>query len=558
MTTATEQCNGTFPAQARPAASYYLSRGVLPIPVGFRSKIPTAEAWEQLRPAEADLDTLFPSGTRLNIGLLLGEPSHGLIDADLDCPQSIAAAPFFLPLTGWVSGRQSAPRSHYWYRVSEPPAKASTGWLDFNRKKLLELRSTGGQTVAPPSLHEDTGEAIEWRTLHEPAEVSIADLMRACQSLAAAALLARHWPAEGSRQDAALALAGGLLRGGLAQEQAERLVSATALAAGDEEHGKRAAAVGSTARTLAEGGQVTGWPRLAELLGPSGGVVAARVREWLGLTVRAEATDFTPEPLPWPEPPAEEVFYGLAGDTVRAVGPASEADPAALLLQVLVGFGNLLGRSAHCTVEADRHYGNESVVLVGQTSKGRKGTSWSHIRHLLAGVDDSWAKERVLSGLSSGEGVIWQVRDPIAKRERVKEHGAPVRYEDVEADPGVSDKRLLMVEPEFASVLKQLERQGNILSAVLRQAWDTGDLATLTKNSPARATVIVSQRRSSARDHVARSDSLHVDVEGAGAGTTPGSPAQHRWRRAGRSWRSRWRTPGRVGLPNRLLSLLAA
>jgi hypothetical protein len=94
----------------------------------------------------------------------------------------------------------------------------------------------------------------------------------------------------------------------------------------------------------------------------------------------------------------------------------------------------------------------------------------------------------VLSGLSSGEGVIWQVRDPIAKRERIKERGEPVHYETIEADPGVSDKRLLIVEPEFASVLRMAERQGSSLSAVLRLAWDCGDLATLTKNSPAKAT----------------------------------------------------------------------
>lgn len=37
-------------------------------------------------------------------------------------------------------------------------------------------------------------------------------------------------------------------------------------------------------------------------------------------------------------------------------------------------------------------------------------------------------------------------------------------------------------------MLKQLEGRGNILSAVLRQAWDGSDLRTLTKNSPTRAT----------------------------------------------------------------------
>jgi hypothetical protein len=93
----------------------------------------------------------------------------------------------------------------------------------------------------------------------------------------------------------------------------------------------------------------------------------------------------------------------------------------------------------------------------------------------------------VQTGLSSGEGLIWHVRDPIKKSERIKE-GRKVHYEEVEADPGVEDKRLLVYEPEFANVLKQTERQGNTLSAILRQAWDGNDLRSMTKNSPARAT----------------------------------------------------------------------
>src|SRR5207248_9491074 len=83
---------------------------------------------------------------------------------------------------------------------------------------------------------------------------------------------------------------------------------------------------------------------------------------------------------------------------------------------------------------------------------------------------------------------IWAVRDPIEKQEKVSKRGQVPQYETVVADPGVEDKRLLVVEPEFANVLKQTERQGNTLSAVLRQAWEAGKLRSLTKNSPAKAT----------------------------------------------------------------------
>jgi hypothetical protein len=189
----------------------------------------------------------------------------------------------------------------------------------------------------------------------------------------------------------------------------------------------------------------------------------------------------------WPAALAEGAFHGLAGDAVRLLAPASEADPAALLFQFLVAFGNAVRRGPCFTVEADRHYTNEFLVLVGRTSKSRKGTSWGQVLRLFERVAAGWLGPCVQSGLSSGEGLVWALRDRIMKRERVREKDA-VRYEEVEADPGVSDKRLLIFEPEFANVLKQTERQGNILSAVLRQAWDRGDLSTLTKNSPARAT----------------------------------------------------------------------
>jgi hypothetical protein len=194
-----------------------------------------------------------------------------------------------------------------------------------------------------------------------------------------------------------------------------------------------------------------------------------------------------PQAPPWPDPLAEEAFHGLPGKIVRALEPASEADPVALLVQLLVAFGNAAGKSAHFTVESDRHHANEFVVLVGKTSKARKGTSWGRIESLMREAEEQWAAERVQTGLSSGEGLIWAVRDPITRRERVKDRGA-VRDEDVEADPGVSDKRRLVVEPEFANVLKQTERQGNTRSAVLRVAWDGRDLRSMTTNNPARAT----------------------------------------------------------------------
>jgi hypothetical protein len=94
-----------------------------------------------------------------------------------------------------------------------------------------------------------------------------------------------------------------------------------------------------------------------------------------------------------------------------------------------------------------------------------------------------------MSGLSSGEGLIWQVRDEIIKKEKDKSRGKQGgEYKDVVIDHGVEDKRLLAIESEFASVLRLMGRDGNILSVIIRQAWDAGNLSTLVKNNPAVST----------------------------------------------------------------------
>jgi hypothetical protein len=192
----------------------------------------------------------------------------------------------------------------------------------------------------------------------------------------------------------------------------------------------------------------------------------------------------------WPAPLHTDALGGLAGDFVRIVEPASEADSAGLLIQFLVGFGSMAGRKAHFRVDGTNHYTNEFAVLVGDTSKGRKGTAWNRVRNILAGADPDWVRDRVQSGLSSGEGLIYAVRDRVMSRERIKDNdkGRPPEYQDVETDPGVSDKRLLTFEPEFSNVLRQAERQGNTVSVIIRQAWESGDLRTMTKNSPTRST----------------------------------------------------------------------
>lgn len=174
-------------------------------------------------------------------------------------------------------------------------------------------------------------------------------------------------------------------------------------------------------------------------------------------------------PHDWPDPPHHHAYDNLAGTIVETIAPHTEADPVAILGQLLAACGSVIGRGAWFGVEATRHHPNEFIVLVGDSAKSRKGSSWDHVARLLAAVDPSFPN-RTHSGLSTGEGLIWAVRDPAGN------------------DPGAADGRLLVVEPEFASVLKATGRDVNTLSPVLRNAWDARPLQLLTRTNPARAT----------------------------------------------------------------------
>jgi hypothetical protein len=174
---------------------------------------------------------------------------------------------------------------------------------------------------------------------------------------------------------------------------------------------------------------------------------------------------------------------------VRRIEPHTEADPAALLFQFLAAFGNLISHDQYIVADGARHYLNLYGVLVGQSSKGRKGTSWNHIANLMERVEPEWRRDCVSYGLSSGEGLIWEVRDPIEETRPIREKGRHTgEYETFIANHGEADKRLFIIESEFANVLKVMTREGNTLSAVIRSAWDCGDLKTMVKNSPAKAT----------------------------------------------------------------------
>lgn len=180
----------------------------------------------------------------------------------------------------------------------------------------------------------------------------------------------------------------------------------------------------------------------------------------------------------WPTPLGPAAYHGLLGRLVRLAEPHTESDPAAILLQSVVAIGNLLGRKVFIRVERTKHFLVLFLILVGATSKGRKGTSWDLLLDFFPFSAETWKEHRIMAGLSSGEGLIWAVRDHDVGDNEDEDDAPP---------PEPEDKRLLVMEPEWARVLRVLERDGNTLSAIIRQCYDSGQLRVMTRKSPVSA-----------------------------------------------------------------------
>jgi hypothetical protein len=157
--------------------------------------------------------------------------------------------------------------------------------------------------------------------------------------------------------------------------------------------------------------------------------------------------------------------YGLLGEVTEFIKPQTEADPWAIYLQLIVAFGNYIDRKAFFEIEATKHHTNLFANIVGDSSISRKGTSGNYAKKIFAEVDPLYGAQCV-DGLSSGEGLIWHLRDDLA----------------------VLDKRCLVIETEFARVLKVMSRANNTLSMVPRAAWDGGGLHVMTRQHAARST----------------------------------------------------------------------
>lgn len=342
----------------------------------------------------------------------------------------------------------------------------------------IDVKGDGGYIVAAPSLHT-SGKRYEWESLDEVINDAPRWLVDALtngikKSPVTAGESAVSWEKpvmettirEGSRNSELTSLAGSMRNRGMGEEEILAALTVT----------NRSRVVPPVSED-----EIVAIVRSVLRYAPQDN---SRIYIGENTVHRIEPTNkrSTPE-FPMPN---EKMFHGLAGEFVRLIQPHTEADPVGILIQFLVIFGNIIGRSAHFQVEADRQHLNLFTVLVGKTAGGRKETSLGQAMRLFDQIDNDWKARCVVQGLSSGEGLVKAVRDPVEEMKPVKKGSSELEF--VITDVGVTDKRLLVCESEFASVLAVQRREGNTLSTMIRQAWDIGNLRVMTKHDAYSAT----------------------------------------------------------------------
>jgi hypothetical protein len=304
---------------ARDAALNYIRRGWAPVPIPFREKGPRGKGWPSLRLTVDSVPSYF-NGRDQNIGLIMGEPSAGLADVDLDCAEALALADSFLPRTDAIFGRESTPRAHRLYYALGLRARQ----FKLGAEMLVELRANASeagkalQTMAPPSTHP-SGEPVEWQDAGEPAEVQPERLAGCVAELAAACVFLRHWPEGKGRHPAIMALVAWLTRCGWSAGKVMRFVAPIATnGTGDRERARLIPEelrrlVDDAAERHAAGEQLQGFRTVAETFGEQPARLAA---EWLGAR---EPSAGTASPA-WPEP------LDIIGDAALAGWPELTAD----------------------------------------------------------------------------------------------------------------------------------------------------------------------------------------------------------------------------------------
>lgn len=188
--------------------------------------------------------------------------------------------------------------------------------------------------------------------------------------------------------------------------------------------------------------------------------------------VREAATDKAPPP---PVPvPDKEMFTGILGEIAHAADPGTEADIVGIYASLLGIAGTLIGNRPHARIGNRQHPLLVWPLLIGRTGAGRKGDAVD-TAELIFSHSHPNLSDLTITGISTGEGLIWHVHDPVYSP-------------DGEYKSGTDEKRLFVSEDELGHVIAVASREGAILSSVLRKAWDGRTLQVPTRTNPYKAT----------------------------------------------------------------------
>jgi len=440
-------------APLQTAVRDYIGAGFVPVPLLPHSKNPGRDGWQNLRVTVDEVPTVF-SG-EANVGLLLGMNGNGLTDLDCDCPEAARLARWFALPTTFKSGRPSNPHSHYWYRCDVPPAP---GKFSFEGACLLELRSTGQQSMVWPSTHP-CGEQIEWyETEGEPAKVDSAELVHAVEKLAAATLLVRHYPPTGTRHEFALSLSGFLLRRGWVADHVKHFVEAVCQEAGDDEVHDRLAAVETTITKHAAGEETLGGVRLRRIVGNS---VFDTFSTWLGFNQPVASgtieADVIPNADAVPSWPAATLDGDFLSELTWLLTSGTNLHPQfvrEMCILVLAALANgKLGYPRHPDLPLRRY-----LAVISEHPQSGKGESW---RRLTA---------------HNGEG--GSLRPLLVGDELKILHGTGVGSGQFLARELQENPRAIVCWDELDHLLKVARRDGSTLFSALKTLFESTSLWT--------------------------------------------------------------------------------
>lgn len=438
--------NGRHESESLTAALALHGRGIAVVPCN--GKKPVCVGWNEKRLSQQELRRAF-NGTKFNLAIVLNQSD--LIDVECDSAEAESALQELFggkvpPTPTWQSKRG---KHRLFRRPAGLPGKAK---LELEGIEFRIGNGKGAASIVPPSVHPD-GPRYCWLpglSLEdvEPAALPshIVDRLTTTEKPTPV----RDAIANGTRHDKLFRLACSMRFHGATQETIERAV-------------------------LLEN-ELRCDPPLSET------EVRQIAKSAVGYEPGCDVPDrgnhlidlisLTPPVL------GEPACHGFAGEFIRSVTPYTEATDAGILAHLLCAAAAIIGPGPHVYAGAKQPT-RINAALVGPTSTGRKGTSFDAVNQMFAAVPDVglrilW-KTQCVRGLSSGEGLIYAVAD----KESIDQDGKKTSER--------AEKRLFVLEPEFSKVLAHSRREGNILSHVMRESFDSGNLQTLTRTSPLRA-----------------------------------------------------------------------